>query len=441
MPQETSRRRFLALASCASLSLFLPACGRGSGATPGKRTPDGGPDAAGTDAAGTDAGVDAAASAIPLSKGPWVSLTSTTSARLRFETLADRAAKVTLWFDGAAHEKTPTLSAQNLTYKWPTTDFTTSPDLMPDLPGLHVLQDVAIDGLTPGEQYKWQVDLGQGDVRSGTFRSPPADADAVRLGWIADTMRPTSDQVVAPLLAASPDVVVHGGDIQYQTNPLDTWNGFFDSISPLTAVAPLHFTVGNHEFEGQDEIDVMYDRLTRGQGAPGSTLRYSSFRYGPALAVCLDTESSNLQDATSAHRQWLEALISSATAKATIVCMHRPLYTLSQYWWQDTTSREALHALFLANNVRLVMAGHAHCYEHFVVDGVHYVVDGGGGAILYDPNAGASDVEAARPGESNLRVAVSKSYGSCTIDVAPDGSMTVHRRSVGKPDDTFTVPA
>lgn len=437
MPSPTSRRRFLAFASTASLSLLLPACGQGSGAArdSGKhQTPEAGAEA------GLEAGRDASPAAIPLSKGPWVSLTSGTSARLRFETLADRAAKVTLWFNGAAQKRTPKLSAQTLTYKWPTVHLN-SPILIPDSPGLHVLQDVAIDGLTAGEQYKWQVDLGQGDVRNGTFRAPPADTDAVRIGWIADTMRPVIDQVVAPLLAASPDVVVHGGDIQYQTDPLDTWNGFFASMQPLAAVAPLNFTVGNHEFEGQDEIDVMYDRLTRGQGYPGSTLRYSSFRYGPALAVCLDTESSNLQDAQSPHRQWLESLISRTTAKATIVCMHRPLYTLSKYWWQDTASRAALHALFVANNVRLVMAGHAHCYEHFVVDGVHYVVDGGGGAILYDPNAGATDVEAAYPGDGNLRVVASKSYGSCTIDVAPDGSMTVRRRSVGKAGDTFTVPA
>lgn len=85
MSSARSRREFLAFASCITLSLTLPACG---GAKSSAKH----------------------ATAIPLTKGPWASLTSATSARLRFETLEARAASVTLRFNGAPQKKTPALS-------------------------------------------------------------------------------------------------------------------------------------------------------------------------------------------------------------------------------------------------------------------------------------------------------------------------------------------
>jgi len=416
MSSSQSRRDFLAGASCATLFLALPACGNSTQSSGHDKPP------------------------MPLTKGPWVSLTSATSARLRFETLEARAASVTLRFDGTSQKKTPALSQKTLTYHWADA-LVFSAGAPPDAPGLHVLQDVAIEGLTPGQTYQWEVNLGGGDVRKGSFRAPPPASDAVRIGWIADTMYPAYKTPIASLLDAAPDVVVHGGDIQYQTNPIDTWNGLFQAMSGLNALAPLQIIVGNHEFESENEIQVMFDRLTGGQWGSSDKERYGSFRYGPALVVCLDSESSGLEDPTSAQRKWLEPLLENPGAKAVIVAFHRPLYTLSKYWRSDGASRDALHALFLKYGVRLVMSGHAHCYEHFLVDSVHYVVDGGGGALLYDPRVGAADVDAARPGESKLQLTALKSQGACTIDVAPDGSMNVKRLSASGADDAFSVTA
>ena len=60
--------------------------------------------------------------------------------------------------------------------------------------------------------------------------------------------------------------------------------------------------------------------------------------------------------------------------------------------------------------------GHVHGYERFVVDGVHYMTDGGGGALTYDLEEGREEVEAARPGESELRVVAEGRMGVLVID-------------------------
>jgi hypothetical protein len=72
--------------------------------------------------------------------------------------------------------------------------------------------------------------------------------------------------------------------------------------------------------------------------------------------------------------------------------------------------------------------------------GIHYVVDGGGGALLYDPNEDLGKADAERPGESALRVAVSESHGATVIDFEEDGSIAVERiDATGESTDAFAV--
>ena len=76
-----------------------------------------------------------------------------------------------------------------------------------------------------------------------------------------------------------------------------------------------------------------------------------------------------------------------------------------------------------------------------MVDGVHYMTDGGGGALTYDLEEGREEVEAARPGESELRVVAERSYG-CTELVIDGGTVSVTRLNVdGETTDSFTVSA
>jgi hypothetical protein len=73
--------------------------------------------------------------------------------------------------------------------------------------------------------------------------------------------------------------------------------------------------------------------------------------------------------------------------------LHRPFYTASRSR-ADTENRflrEQIHPLLARYRVALVLSGHDHLYQRFAaVDGVHYVVAGGGGKSIYelvaDPN-------------------------------------------------------
>jgi len=414
VPDRPSRRGFLRRTSLAALG--LPVLG-------GCPTDEPGP---------TDE--------LPMSKLPWVQLVEPGRLRVRFETRQDRALPVRL---GEGPWVTPTTDPRELEYAWGLWDVA---GLLPDEPGLHVVQEALFDLPAPGQPVQWTVQTSPTTFMTGSFVPPPAPGGPFRFGFLADTMRPNTDDAANRLAGESPDLVLHGGDFQYQSNPLDTWNSQFDALRPLLSTAMFHVVPGNHEHEGQSEITVMWDRLFGGQGGAPITQRHHAFTWGPVRFLGIDSEESNWLDDESPQLAWirqeLQATEDDADLLFAIPFFHRPYYTLSRYWSSNTSVRDLLHPLFRDHGVPLVLNGHVHAYEHFEVEGVHYVVDGGGGALTYDPVEYADQVEALRPGESALQLAASRTHGVTVIDVAEDGGMSVRRLHAKEDEvvDSFEIP-
>ena len=380
---------------------------------------------------------------LPLSKPPWVQLVGPSRVRLRFETREDRPLPIRLK-QGTWHaEAIPETSPRDLDYSWGLWDIA---GLLPDEPGLHVVQEAEFDLPEPGQRITWSVDVGAERFVTGSFLAPPPPGTPFRFGWIADTMRPNTDDAADRLAAETPELVLHGGDFQYQTNPADTWNSQLAALAPLTSTAAFHLVVGNHEFEGQDEISVMWDRLFGGQAGVPIQQRHHAFTWGSVRFLALNSEASGWLNAESPQLEWLrqelQAVDDDPDVLYAIPFFHRPYYTLSMYWSSNTTTRDLLHPLFRDHGVPLVLCGHVHAYEHFDVEGVHYVVDGGGGALTYDPRGDVDDVEAARPGESALQLAASRTHGVTVVDVAENGGLSVRRLYAREPEttDEFEIP-
>lgn len=379
-----------------------------------------------------------------LSKGPYVQLLSPGRARLRFESRVDEPFGVVIERASGRVEPTPARSAMELSYE---RDALGMERYLPDEPGLHVVHEVVLEDLAPGEDVGWTVTPPEGEAAEGGFKASVAPGTPFTLGWVSDTSFPMAEDGIGVLAAQAPDVVLHGGDITYQANPFDTWNGMFRGMRPLMSRAATQLCVGNHEFENLDEISVQFDRLFAGQGDEGSMPRYFAFTYGAVRFLCIDTESGRLQEMEDTQIAWIDAELEAASADPDILfpilAFHRPTYTLSKHAPGDTAVRDLLHARIVDHGVPLVLAGHAHAYERFVVDGVHYVIDGGGGAILYDPNEDRDAVEAMRPGEPDLRAAVNESHGVTVVDVAADGALSLRRLAAadGSVQDEATIPA
>jgi 3',5'-cyclic AMP phosphodiesterase CpdA len=364
-----------------------------------------------------------------LSKQMYVQVTGPASVRLRFETREEVPVVIVITDpDGVETVVEAETSAQYLVY-----DDYFIPDTGEGSEGTeHLLHSIALTELVQGGRYHWTLTLENGLVSTGSFRAPPKPSDSFRFGWIADTLFDNTTAPIERLAAARPDVVVHGGDLVYSAYRYESWVAFSQAIAPITALSPMMTLVGNHEYARQNEIEEMFDRLYAGQGDSHGT-RYFAFTYGNMRFIGLDTESDRQGMAESVSEQdaWLEEELAAAAAdpdiKVIAVGMHRPMYTLSFYWETNATLRDARHALFVQYGVSLVFCGHTHAYERFLVDGITYIVDGGGGGSLYDPTSSSASVEASRPGESALQISASKSHGCTVVEIAGDGTWSLER--------------
>jgi hypothetical protein len=394
---------------------------------------------------------DSGLSLVNWGKGTWTSAPPFAQAvtngavRLRFEEMeAEEPREVLLRFsDGHEEVRLTEVRIEDIAFRFPDIDPKDLPTgIRQDLPGRHALHDLLLDNLAPSELVSWSVALEDGTF-SGSFRAPAAPTEGFRAVYTGDTQRPGSETVLALAAEAAPDLWIHGGDIQYQSNPIDTWAGLFHAARPLTAQARFHPTAGNHEYEGQDEFNLMFRRYFAGQGeedpTSGEGTLFHSFDQGPVRFLALNTEMG--MEVGTPQGDWLRTVLADAQANPAIrqivPYFHRPIYTLSNHS-PNTTFRTILHPLFKAYGVRLVLQSHNHVYEHFTIEGITYLVEGGGGASLYE----VTPPEGAPVDELAARSVAERSFGFVLLQVDPSGDMAIERWNTdGGLVDTFLVPA
>lgn len=84
------------------------------------------------------------------------------------------------------------------------------------------------------------------------------------------------------------------------------------------------------------------------------------------------------------QRAWIQQALAKSKARWKIVIGHHPLYSSGRNG--NTEGLKAiLEPLLVQRGVQLYLSGHDHDYERFQpVNGVHYIVSGGGGSYLYN---------------------------------------------------------
>jgi hypothetical protein len=127
---------------------------------------------------------------------------------------------------------------------------------------------------------------------------------------------------------------------------------------------------GNHDTEGDATHSVL--------GAPASP-RYYTWTAGDIAFFVYD---GNLVD--TRQQRWLRDAVCGSRAKVKIIYGHQPVYSPGPHG-SDGSVRSMVQPVARDCGVSLVLSGHDHLYSRSKpVDGVTYVVSGGGGGVLYD---------------------------------------------------------
>jgi len=236
---------------------------------------------------------------------------------------------------------------------------------------------VTLTGLAPYTIYHYHVESdGVPLSEDATFRTATGP-DQTGFTFVAFGDTRTQHQfhqaVVERIIAQEPDFVLHTGDLVAHGHSAHEWETFFEIERELMARAPLFPALGNHEENHPLYFDAFY--------LPGNEHWYA-FDYGNARFICLQVDGFADFGPQSEQYAWLEETLAANTQPWLFVTFHIPPYSSVQDGLEDDV-RQALPPLFERYGVDVVFNGHKHNYERNEVNGVTYVVTGGGGAPLY----------------------------------------------------------
>ena len=134
-------------------------------------------------------------------------------------------------------------------------------------------------------------------------------------------------------------------------------------------------SLGNHDWiteKAQPYLDYF--------NLPGNE-RYYQFSLGPVNFFVLDSDAHEPDgvNASSMQADWLKQGLSDSTSAWNIVYFHHPPYSSGLHG-----STTWMRWPFKEWGVDLVLSGHDHAYERLQVNDLTYIVNGLGGASIYD---------------------------------------------------------
>ena len=242
-------------------------------------------------------------------------------------------------------------------------------------------QKTAFLGLKPGTIYYYRV--FPGEAGKGSFKTPSDGEGRFQFVVYGDT-RTRHDvhrTVINGILKyASPDFILHTGDLVADGNDPALWPIFFDAERELLRKAAFFPSLGNHEQNALSYFDFLNAKA------------YYSFNWGNAHFMVIDSDIENAAE-TKTQRdsfwqeqtRWLEDDLREAQkADFRFLFAHHPPMTAVKRRQGDNPHMTALEPMFEKYGLTAGFFGHDHNYQHYLQNGVHYFVTGGGGAPLYD---------------------------------------------------------
>jgi len=217
---------------------------------------------------------------------------------------------------------------------------------------------------------------------------------------------------MAGIAALTPAAVFHTGDLVRNGRDKSDWDTFDSITSQLPPGTPIYPALGNHEHASSFYFDHFH--------LPGNE-RWYAVRDIPGLRFIVLDAGSAISPATSTapasdQYSWLQRELSAdASPDAwTVVIFHYPLYSTGHHGSDEKHLVSVLTPLFVKYGVDAVFSGHDHDYERLTVDGIRYIVTGGGGAPLRR-----------QAGKSEYSEVFAKEYHFCVLYFDQEGKLMV----------------
>lgn len=273
-------------------------------------------------------------------------------------------------------------------------------------------QKMAVTGLTPGSEYYFAVGI-QADTRSAlspqflgerwdpiSVKTRNENEWPLRIGAVGDSGfgQPVTRQLAELMATYDLDFVLHTGDIVYRvgenSGPAEAFAlKYFQPFAPLLRQTTIYPVLGNHEYDsaalkdGQPYYDAVFPAipdLSASRGGEQETRHWYAVSYGPIQFIMLNSQVFwRGGDEIAEQDAWLSERLSDGRFTVTIPVFHVPPYTSGLHAHDGIPIQTNWVSRFEPSVVPIVLSGHDHNYERLIVNGITYIVTGGGSSVLY----------------------------------------------------------
>jgi predicted phosphodiesterase len=256
-----------------------------------------------------------------------------------------------------------------------------------DLPDPTTEHVITLTDLITGTEVLYRVSTDGVELASGSFRTAASSDQAFSFAVIGDSGTGSRDQyaVADRMVALDPQFVLHTGDVIYPDGQASGYDPFFfQPYQALARRAPIFSTLGNHDYHTQNGRPYL-DAFYLPHNNPANTERYYSFDWGNAHFTALDFNTGP----DTAQLAWLQNDLASTDKSWKFVFYHQAIYSSGPHGYESwvEAKRQLLAPIFEQHHVDIVFNGHDHDYERTqLINGVLYIVSGGGGGSLYQVN-------------------------------------------------------
>jgi len=201
-------------------------------------------------------------------------------------------------------------------------------------------------------------------------------------------------QKILELILSEPDpaAVIHLGDLVARGSDEEDWKPIDDFLARLRArKIPVYGAMGNHEYMFSSAQGTAAFR----RRFPEFPQSWYSFRILPLAFIVFNSNFDELTgkeqaDQKKFYGEQLAALENDPEVKGIVVCDHHPPYTNNKIISRSVEVDRDFVPLFLkSRKARLFLSGHSHAAEHFIKEGKHFLILGGGGGLLHPLRIGA----------------------------------------------------
>lgn len=242
------------------------------------------------------------------------------------------------------------------------------------------IHEIKLTNLKTETLYHYQIVTGNITSEDNTFKTAPNFDTPFKFSVWGDnrTFFFEHAKVIRKMRKYNPDIAINVGDVVTNGNVYEQWEReYFTPAKELFKNVPSFIAIGNHE----NNAHWFYDFVSQPNNED-----WFYFIYGNSMFIILDSNKS--YQPSSEQLLWLRKTLKSEDYKKTkwhFVFMHHPLY--SEGWDSpgydgEPLARLILQPIFEKYKIDIFFAGHTHDYERGMLNGVYYIITGGGGAGL-----------------------------------------------------------